>query len=181
MLRNSLSRSLERIVAARLVAAAVAAIACTWPIAANAQPCCAGASVLTPARITPLEEALVGLQTRAARVTGSFDASASYLGVPAGTNEMDFEQDLVGTVRIFGRGQLTLSIPFVETTRSASGISEVGGGLGDIALSGRYDPILAGDSPVIPGIAIVGGIVFPTGRAPESASMRLGSDSTGAG
>jgi hypothetical protein len=181
MPRNLLSRFLERITIVRLAAATALAIACTWPIAANAQPCCAGASVLTPARLTSLEDALLGLQTRGSRITGSFDASASYVGVPAGASEMDFEQDLVGTVRIFGRGQLSVSVPFVETSRSAGSLSEFGGGLGDVALSGRYDPILAGDSPVIPGIAIVAGVVFPTGRAPESASMALGSDSTGTG
>ncbi len=158
-----------------------AAAALLWPSTSYAQPCCAGASVLTPARLTPLDDALVGLQFRAARVIGSFDGTGRYVSAPSGDNEHDLQQDLIGTVRVFDRGQLSLSMPFLETFRAARGASEVGGGLGDIALSGRYDAVIAGEHRWLPGIAVLAGIVFPTGKPLESASLPLGSDSTGTG
>jgi len=152
------------------------------PSRAYAQPCCAGASVLTPARLTPLDDALVGLQLRGARIVGSYDSSGQYVPSPGGVTEIDLEQDLIGSLRVFGRGQLSLSIPILQTIRSAGNISgEVGGGLGDIAASGRYDIVLAGEHRWLPGIAILAGVTFPTGKPVESASQPLGSDATGTG
>jgi len=94
---------------------------------------------------------------------------------------VDLQQDLIGTLRVFQRGQLSLAVPFLETLRSAGGTSEFGGGLGDIAVSGRYDAVLTGEYRWLPGIAILAGVVFPTGKPLESASLLLGSDSTGTG
>ena len=165
----------------RLVAPIVGAAVLAWASPSFAQACCAGASVLTPARLTPLDDALVGIQLKGARVVGSFDPSGRYVSAPAGATETDLEQDLIGTLRVFGRGQLTLSVPILQTIRSAGGPSEIGGGLGDIALSGRYDLVIAGEHRWIPGIAILAGVVFPTGKPLESASLALGSDSTGTG
>jgi len=137
--------------------------------------------VLTPARLTPLDDALIGVQLRGARILGSFDAAGRYLSAPSGATEMDFEQDVIGTVRLLERGQLSLTVPILETARSAGGASELGGGVGDVALSGRYDAVIAGEHRWLPGIALLAGIVLPTGRPLESASLPLGSDSTGTG
>lgn len=164
--------------AAILCAAAVLGL---WPSPSYGQPCCAGASVLSPARLTPLDDALVGLQARGARIVGSFDAAGRYLSAPAGANELDLEQDLIGTLRVLQRGQLSVSVPILQTIRTAGGTSEFGGGLGDIAVSGRYDAVLAGEYEWLPGLAILAGVVFPTGKPLESASLPLGSDSTGTG
>ena len=137
--------------------------------------------MLTPARLTPLDDALIGLQARGTRMFGSFDPSGGYASAPAGATEVDLEQDLIGTLRVLGRGQLSVSVPILQTIRSAGGLSEIGGGLGDIALSGRYDLLIAGEHRWLPGIALLAGVVFPTGRPLESASLPLGSDSTGTG
>ncbi len=137
--------------------------------------------MLTPARLTPLDDALVGLQLRGARIVGSFNKSGGYIGAPDGATELDLEQDLIGTVRVLGRGQLSLMIPFVQTMRSASGTSEFGGGIGDLALSARYDFVVAGEHRWLPGIALLAGVTFPTGKPPESASQLLGTDATGTG
>src|SRR5262249_56874513 len=102
-----------------LAAVACAAVIVAWPSSSFAQPCCAGASVLTPARLTPLDDALLGLQLRGARIVGSFDSSGGYVSAPDGSTELDLEQDLIGTVRVLGRGQLSLMVPFVQTLRSA--------------------------------------------------------------
>jgi hypothetical protein len=146
-----------------------------------AQACCAGSSALTPARLGIHEDAAVGLIIRGTGILGGYDAERNYFGQPAGTAEFDGEADLVGTLRLLSSGQVTLLIPYVATWRKASGLSEFGGGIGDINLSGRYDFTHAGEATVLPGIAVLFGITFPTGRAPENASKLLATDATGIG
>ncbi len=128
------------------------------------------------------EDALVGTQVRAATVLGSFDDGGHYASAPSsGTSELDFEEDIFGALRVLRRGQIALLVPFVETRRSEQGISELGGGIGDINLSGRYDFFLAGQSKVIPGVAVLAGVTAPTGRPPDKAHNLLATDATGVG
>lgn len=151
------------------------------PARASAQSCCAGSGALTPGRLELHEKALIGGQIRAAGVLGSYDAKGAYTGSPSGTSELDFEQDLYGAVRVFDQGQLALLVPFVETRRQAQGVSELGGGVGDINASARYDFYNSGRSKYIPGIAMLAGLTLPTGRAVEASSRPLATDATGIG
>jgi hypothetical protein len=148
---------------------------------ACAQACCAGTGALTPGRLALHEDALVGVGARAADGIGSWDDSGNYTRTPAGTRELDFEQDVFGAVRILGRGQLALLVPFVETERKAGGRSELGGGVGDVNLAARWDFTLAGRSRYVPGIAALAGVTAPTGRPPDSAQKPLATDATGIG
>ena len=118
---------------------------------------------------------------RGTGILGSYDAQAHYVASPSGTSEFDGELDLVGTLRILGDAQVTLLLPFVATWRTVPGLSEFGGGVGDLNLSARYDFVHAGQSTVVPGIAVLLGVTFPTGRAPEQASNLLATDATGVG
>lgn len=151
------------------------------PARAAAQSCCAGASALTPARLALHEDALVGLQLKASNLYGSFDGERRFLGAPEGAKELDFEQDLAGSIRVFKRGQLSAILPMVETYRSVPGLSEGGGDLGDLQLGARWDFTIAGSSVTIPGIALAVGALLPTGRAPEASSKPLATDATGIG
>ncbi len=148
---------------------------------AGAQACCAGAAAVTPGRLAIHEDALVGLQLRIDNVFGSFSREARYQGAPARTAEWQLEQDLFGALRVLPRGQLALLVPFVQTYRRAPDRSSFGGGIGDINFSGRYDFFLAGEARYIPGVAILAGVTFPTGKPIESADTFLGTDSTGIG
>jgi hypothetical protein len=148
---------------------------------AAAQACCAGAGVVTPGRLALHEDELVGVQLHASALLGSFDAQGSYLGEPSTARELDLEQDLFGSVRVFKHGQISLLVPLVETSRQESGLSDFGGGIGDINLSGRWDFFNAGASRYLPGIAVLVGVTFPTGVPIESASDVLGADTTGTG
>jgi hypothetical protein len=166
------------------VAAVVTTIAAALvvPRAACAQSCCAGSSALTPGRLALHESALVGAQVRAGYGFGSFDADGHYATNPDGASELDFEQDLFGALRFLRHGQAALLVPFVETrrqTRTAG--SELGGGLGDVNASARWDFTAAGQYRVLPGIGLLAGITFPTGRAPEDTSKPLATDATGVG
>jgi hypothetical protein len=146
---------------------------------AHAQACCAGANAVTPARLGPHENWLVGTQLHAGVLFGSFDENSHYDA--ASSHEGDFEEDLFGAVRVVPRGQLALLVPFVETRRTAPGIVDFGGGIGDVNVSARYDFVLAGESKTIPGIALLAGLTFPTGTSVAQAKDRLAAQETGVG
>ena len=168
------SRSRSALLA--LAAVAVLGVASS----ADAQACCAGAGVFAPARLKLKEDALVGMQLTGRDVIGSFSPQGIYVPAPGGTNEMDLEQDLLATVRPFGNLQVGLLVPLVETRRAVPQLAETGWGIGDIALDGRYE-LVPPNTSNLPGLAIIGGVSLPTGRAPEDARSPLGTDATGLG
>ena len=153
------------------------------PGRAAAQACCAGSGAVTPGRLAMHEDALVSLQARAAHVFGSFDSGGHYSTPPAGSTEQDFEQDAIGALRlpVVDRAQVALLVPLVETRRTARDVAELGGGIGDVNLSARYDFLYAGQMRYVPGIAALAGVTFPTGRAAESAKQAQATDATGIG
>ena len=157
-------------------------LAMGFPAHAWAQACCAGGSAVTPGRLKPYEDALVGVQVRAAGIVGSYYVGGRYVPSPAGDAESDFEQDVLGALRVLPRGQVTLLVPLVETLRSTPlDGSRFGGGIGDMNLSARYDFVLAGESNYFPGLALLAGITLPTGTSVESATEPLAVDATGIG
>lgn len=163
--------------------AALVALATWWfPGRAWAQACCAGGSAITPGRLQLHEDALVGTELKGGTVLGTYDPSGRFLGSPTGVTEGDFEEDLFGAVRVLGRGQVALLVPFVETQRQdPTNGGYFGGGIGDVNLSARYDLLLAGESHVLPGVALLAGVTFPTGKPPELASPPLLVNATGTG
>ena len=137
---------------------------------------------MSPGRLLLHEPALVGVRARAALGLGSYDSDGRYRANPDGTRELDFEQDVFGTLRVLKRGQVGILVPILEASRKTKSTdSEFGGGIGDVALSARYDFVWAGENHVVPGIAAVAGVSFPSGRAPEDAHLPLASDATGVG
>ncbi len=154
---------------------------------ASAQACCAGSGALTPGRLALHEDALVGLELHAATVLGTYGDGANYLRDFPGSSEYDFEEDLFGALRVFHRAQIALLLPVVETRRATEDpvdharVAQLGGGIGDVNLSVRYDFLAAGQSRIVPGIAALAGLTAPTGRSPNQASAPLGADATGAG
>lgn len=173
-----MSRRFSASSSALLIAAAVA----THSAVARAQACCAGASAVTPGRLERHEDALVGAQLKTATVMGSYDTSGTYVASPPGTPEVDFEEDLFGAVRVLRRAQVALIVPIIETYRATPRDGgHFGAGVGDINASVRYDFTMAGDSPVVPGLALLAGLTVPTGKPPEYASPPLAVDATGIG
>lgn len=129
------------------------------------------------------EDALAAVQLRASHVYGSFDSSSDYAGTATGNSEQGFEQSLIGAIRVpyVPRAQVALQCPFLQTRRQSRDATDFGGGLGDLNVAARYDLTLAGDSAVVPGIGILVGSTFPTGRPPDRASPPLVADATGIG
>ena len=165
----------------RTLAAALALALALSAGRARAQACCAGASAITPARLAPGEDQLVGIQAKAATLLGSYDDETRYRPLAAGSGEWDLEQSLFGAVRFAERAQLSLLVPFVETHRAALGQSATGGGVGDVNLGGRYDFTVPGRARSTPGLALLGGLTLPTGTPPDGARRPLATDATGIG
>jgi hypothetical protein len=151
------------------------------PVRAQAQACCAGGGAYAPARLKLFEQALVGLQLKEVTELGSFDGQSHYIPAPRGVAEQDLEEDVLGGLRLTEHAQIGVVVPFVETHRIVPGLSELGGGLGDVSLNGRYDFIYPGDSQRIPGLALLASLTFPSGRPPEQAHTPLATGATGTG
>ena len=162
---------------AAVVAILVAGAARAAPAAAQA--CCAGGALVSPVRLSPPEDYAVGLQTRARNDVGSFQANGSY--VVSSSTEQDLEQDLAASFRLARRAQVGLVLPYVETHRTGPGIDDWGSGIGDVALNARYDFKLAAEMMYWPGFALLGGVVFPTGKAVGDGTNPAATDATGTG
>ena len=153
-----------------------------WPRASHAQACCAGASAVTPGRLEMHEKVLVGWSSRVGAMVGSFDSHGRAHAKANGASEWDFEHSFFAAARWLKRGQGGVLVPIVHSLRSsATTSSEHGAGPGDINLFARYDLLYSRERRYFPGVAVLAGVTFPTGRAPESARLPLGSDATGIG
>jgi hypothetical protein len=163
---------------AGLLAGAALALALAWPATALAQACCAGGALVNPTRLAPYEDAAAGLQVRARAQLGTFGANGRF---SSARDEQDFEQDLAGSLRFARRGQAGVVLPFVETRRSESGQASAGSGVGDLALTARYDFTLAAEMLHWPGVGALASVVLPTGKAAGSGTNPAGTDATGTG
>jgi hypothetical protein len=171
-------RTASRVTAA---AAALSLIVLLSERQAAAQACCIAPGAAGVTRLGPHETALAGLDARAQTTTGSFDAAGRFRTSPRGTRDIGLEQNLFATVRVLERGQLSVTVPFVQTIRSTETLTAAGGGIGDIRGSARWDLVFADDAWPWPGLALVGGVSAPTGRPPERAGDPLAAGATGAG
>lgn len=149
------------------------------PRAAEAQACCAGAAAGQLGRLALHEEALVGLDLRAFRTQGAFGDDAIFRATEV--EALQFEQSLLATVRLGHPAQLGVVLPLVQSYARTRREAGFGGGVGDVQLQARYDFTFAGQSLSVPGIALVGGLVLPTGRALEETTHPLGVEATGRG
>jgi hypothetical protein len=166
----------------------VAALSLVWAAAvgaaegrAHAQACCASTSTIFPARLQDDENGLIGLAVRGAGVYGSFDGNRALTGQPSGAAELDLGQTVLVTARLFNTVQVNVSVPFDETWRTASGLSDFGGGVSDMSLSLRWDVVHTGDHRYVPGIAPTVSLTVPSGTPVEFATDPLAASATGLG
>ena len=169
----------ERVVRGALVVLAVSLGLALAPRVAHAQACCATPSAFAPARLRTGEKALVGLVLGGSGVTGSFGADRSF--ATTSSTEVDLSQRLFLGWAPWTRGELSLTLPFVETIRRSGGTSEASGGVSDARLTSRIHLIDAGQDRVVPGIQILTGLTLPTGVPADRARLPLATDATGTG
>ena len=180
--RRSRSGSVAPAIAAGFaLALAVAGGVAAFPRDAAAQVCCVGTGLVTPARLRTFEDRALGIQMRARSVMGAFGGTGSYAASAAGNSELAFQEDLYGALRLGARFQIGVLAPFVQTARQAGGLSGWGGGLGDVAASGRFDAFTAGAHGAWPGVAILAALAVPTGRPLDESDDPLATSGTGSG
>ena len=148
---------------------------------AAAQACCTGGALVSPVRLAPPEDYAIGLQTRARNDMGAFQADGRFVSSSTESTEQDLEQDLAASFRLARRAQVGLVLPYVETHRTEPGVDDWGSGIGDLALNARYDFKLAAEMTYWPGFALLGGVVFPTGKAIGDGTNPAATDATGTG
>lgn len=143
---------------------------------AAAQACCAGGALVNPARLALHEDYGVGIQARARANLGSFDPAGHYTSSQEASEIL--EQDFAASLRFSSRGQASVVLPVIQTHgRAGAALDDWGGGVGDLALTSRYDFLLASEALYWPGFALLAGVTFPTGTPPDQAAA----DATGAG
>jgi len=168
--------------ARRAAAVAILAAGLARATPAAAQACCIGGALVSPVRLAPPEDYAVGLQTRARNAIGSFGADGSFVSSSlSSSTEQDLEQDLAASFRLARRAQIGLVLPYLETHRTGPGVDDWGSGIGDLALNARYDFELAAEMAYWPGFALLGGAVFPTGKAVGDGTNPAATDATGTG
>jgi hypothetical protein len=163
-----------------LSAGAVALVLAARATPAAAQACCAGGALVSPVRLAQPDDYAVGLQTRVRSDMGSFLPDGTYVSTST-SSEQDVEQDLAASFRLARRAQVGVVLPYVETHRTGSGGDAWGSGIGDLALNARYDFKLAAEMMYWPGFALLGGVVFPTGKAVGDGTNPAATDATGTG
>jgi hypothetical protein len=149
------------------------------PTRALAQACCAAPSLVIPSRLQRHESFGAGLQLRGRGTFGAFGADGAYASSSYG--DVEAAQELFASARFLSRAQVALLVPFIETRRRAMGLSEVGGGLGDLRLAGHVELTRAGERAYVPGLALLLGATLPTGTPSDRATGDLQADTTGTG
>ncbi len=162
------------------LATAVALLGTAWAADALAQPCCAGGTTISPARLALHERALVGVALRFDRKTGDFGRDAGYVPVEE-ESQVGLREDLLIAARLGEHLQVGTSVSYLQTWKSFDRESDFGGGLGDLAFSARYDFLVAGEHAFLPGIALSSGLSVPTGKTVDHTTHRLAADVTSSG
>jgi hypothetical protein len=146
---------------------------------ARAQACCVGASGLTPGWLANHEQWLVGAQLRVSETHGTYPTRGEFYEARP-YRDTRIEPSLYATARIVSRGQVSVFAPLVTNRRRLGERVETRTAPGDVSLVGRYDFIRPGESR-FPGIALLAGVIVPTGKPSDRGTGFLGADVTGIG
>jgi hypothetical protein len=144
-----------------------------------AAACCLSSSAFGVGRLAPFEDFAILANQSFSRYAGHWDGRATWHS--ASYSESEFRTQLSGIVALHQRLELSASMPWLVTTKSASGTDESGYGIGDTQVGFRFEPIGSGEISGVPGIALVGGMTMPSGRARSERNHPLATDITGRG
>lgn len=151
------------------------------PASAWAAACCMSASVVGNGRLAAWEEAAAGLSTAWSHGTGRWDAQGHHRPYAAGLLQDEVRVDALVLARVSESWQLSARVPWVTGVRASEGPLALGTGVGDASVAARWDAVALGEWEHLPGVALQGQLLLPTGRRPEQAGAPLGADATGRG
>ena len=144
---------------------------------AQAGACCTGATSIVPIRLGECERWLMGVGAQAETTTGTWQSDGT-VGQTSMTDDAVITT-LAGAWRWDRKGQTFATLPLRLNHRSASGIDEVAGGVGDLRAGLTWDPIEERADSWMPVPVITLGTRLPTGRDWRSSEATLQTDVTG--
>ncbi|MCC6749193.1 MAG: hypothetical protein IT371_16140 [Deltaproteobacteria bacterium] len=150
------------------------------PRVAEGAACCLSATAFGTGRLLPWERFALGVRTALISTLGQWDADHRWQGRGA-YRAHDWRSELYGMVALPWRLELQARLPWLVTYRSTAELSETGGGLGDAQAGLRWDAIRTGSYPYVPGVALLVGVLVPSGRPWYRSGTTLGADVTGRG
>jgi hypothetical protein len=164
------------------VAAAALAIALfAVPEVATAAACCMSATSFGLGRLLAWEDYALGLQLGHARSLGQWDSRATLRWNGSKLSDGVTRVEPWAIVRLHERVQAQAWAPFVLEDRRASGLIQVAGGLGDVGVAIRYEPLGIGEYQWLPSVALTFAALAPTGKRVEETSPPLFAGATGRG
>jgi hypothetical protein len=152
-------------------------LAASAPAPAHAAACCSSASIGDVGRLLIWEKAAIGTSVAWSNGRGYWATDGAWSALD-GAIDNELRTRLWGLVRVSRRHSLSLVLPWVHQHRTAPGIDERGGGVGDVAAGWRFEALEIGERRGAPGVALTLGLVAPSGRAPHDARKPLGTDVT---
>jgi len=168
---------------APLVGAALLATSLT----AEAASCCGGGSAA--ALLLPkYGKAEVSVNTSIERYDGFWDGTGAWTPDPAGSDLSQYRMTVGGTYRLADRWQVAASLPFVWNDNNYTGLQSQTSGLGDAALTVRYETFdgikcvwnVETWEDLIPAVYLSGTVTLPTGISPYD-DVKNNFDITGRG
>lgn len=145
------------------------------PDVAEASSCCGtGPGVID--RLHAAEGAAISLSLAGDELVGAWDRDGIHAGATGAAHQLRL--DASGLYRVAGPFSIGARVPLVVSSRSAGELEESGGGIGDVAASGRWDLVAPGGEGVWPGIGLGLSVLAPTG---STGSGLLLADATGGG
>ena len=147
---------------------------------AAASACCGSGHGLGQ-RLAPSERAAVNLSFRFSDRFGSHGHAGAFSFAPSGTLDTESRAELGCLLAPVPRLQLGLVAPVLLNVRGFRDDTSVGGGLGDISFSARFDIVSLSTTSAFPAIALTAGLGLPTGRSAAQAKDPLATDATGLG
>lgn len=132
-------------------------------------------------RLGPGETAAITFSTRFADRFGSYDPTGQFFTIPSNNFDGDVRADVSVVFAPISRLQVGLTAPLVLNIKHFGGEGDLGGGLGDLTFSGRFDIFPLDTTKPRPAIAFTTSLLLPTGRSANEATHVFGADATGLG
>lgn len=150
------------------------------PHDAHAASCCGTGHGLGQ-RLGPGETAALSVSARVADRVGSYDPEGRFFTIPSRSFDGDARVDLSALFAPTSRLQVAVTAPVVLNFKQLGAERDVGGGLGDLTISGRFDVFPVSTARFWPAMAITTSALLPTGRSAKDAHQLLAADATGLG
>lgn len=150
---------------------------------AQAAACCLSSTAFGIGRLSSWEHSAVLLGFSTSPVLGRWEPSGAWKANGPGVSENEWRWQASALMALHSRFQLSGRVPVVLTTRELVEQRASGGGLGDVLLGARFEPVYQGEYEFLPEIALNLGVTLPSGRVADANSMPalLGTDVTGRG